>query len=92
MAAYGAEANSRPRMFRAAGLGSATLLHLLRSDNAAARRRASASGHRQHKLGKNPFQLGGSFVFAPGNRDLYAHVSKTFSDTASVAELLAVIP
>jgi hypothetical protein len=43
-------------------------------------------------LGKNPFQLGGSFVFAPGNRDLYAHVSKTFSDTASVAELLAVIP
>src|SRR5271157_6047119 len=73
-------------------LGSATLLHLLRSDNAAARKRASASGHRQHKLGKNPFQLGGSFVFAPGNRDLYAHVSKTFGDTASVAELLAVIP
>src|SRR5271157_2032154 len=73
-------------------LGSATLLHLLRSDNAAARKRASASGHRQHKLGKNPFQLGGSFVFAHGNRDLYAHVSKTFGDTASVAELLAVIP
>jgi hypothetical protein len=43
-------------------------------------------------LGKKPFQLGGSFVFAPGNRDLYAHVSKTFGDTASVAELLAVIP
>ena len=78
--------------YHAAGLGSATLLHLLRSDNAAARKRASASGHRQHKLGKNPFQLGGSFVFAPGNRDLYAHVSKTFGDTASVAELLAVIP
>jgi len=78
--------------YRAAGLGSATLLHLLRSDNAAARKRACATGHRQHKLGKNPFQLGGSFVFAPGNRDLYAHVSKTFGDTASVAELLAVIP
>jgi hypothetical protein len=43
-------------------------------------------------LGNNPFQLGGSFVFAPGNRDLYAHVSRTFGDTASVAELLAVIP
>jgi hypothetical protein len=78
--------------YRAAGLGSATLLHLLRSDNAVARKRARASGHRQHKLEKNPFQLGGSFVFAPGNRDLYAHVSKTFGDTASVAELLAVIP
>ena len=78
--------------YRAAGLLSATLLHLLRSDNAVARKRARANGHRQHKLGKNPFQLGGSFVFAPGDLDLYAHVSKTFGDTASVAELLAVIP
>ena len=77
--------------YRVAGLGSATLLHLLRSDNSAARKRARASGHRQQKLGKNPFQLGGSFVFAPGNRDLYAHVSKTFGDNASVAELLAAI-
>ena len=72
--------------YRAARLGSATLLHLLRTDNTVARKRARASGRRQHKLGKNPFQLGGSFVFAPGNRDLYAHVSKTFSDTASVAK------
>ncbi len=78
--------------YRAAGLGSATLLHLLRTENAVARKRARASGHRQHKLGNNPFQLGGSFVFAPGNRDLYAHVSKTFSDTSSVAELLGAIP
>ena len=78
--------------YRAAGLGSASLFHLVRNDNAIARRRARASGHRQHKLGRNPFQLGGSFVFAPGNRDLYAHVSKTFGDTASVAELLEAIP
>ncbi len=80
------------RAYRVAALGSATLLHLLRSDNAQARKRARAQGHRQHKLGKNPFQLGGSFVFAPGNRDLYAHVSKTFGDNASVEELLAAIP
>ncbi len=80
------------RAYRVAGLGSATLLHLLRSDNAAARKRARAQGHRQHKLGRNPFQLGGSFVFAPGNRDLYAHVSKTFGDNASMEELLAAIP
>ncbi len=78
--------------YRAAGLGVANLLHILRSDNAAARKHARAHGHRQHKLGKNPFQLGGSFVFAPGNRDLYAHVSKTFGDNASMAELLAAIP
>jgi hypothetical protein len=43
-------------------------------------------------LGKNPFQLGGTFVFAPGDRDLYAHVSKTFGDNASIAKLLEVIP
>jgi hypothetical protein len=80
------------RAYRAAGLGSASLLHLLRSDNAAARKRAKSRGHRQHKLGKNPFQLGGSFVFAPGNRDLFAHVSETFGDNANMAELLAAIP
>jgi hypothetical protein len=80
------------RAYQVAELGSANLLHLLRSDNAAARKRARANGYRQHKLGKNPFQLGGTFVFAPGNRDVYAHVSKTFGDNASVAELLGAIP
>jgi alkyl-hydroperoxide reductase/thiol specific antioxidant family protein len=77
--------------YRAAGLRSANLLHLLRGDNFRARRRASAAGHRQHKLGKNPFQLGGSFVFAPGNLDRYAHLSQTFGDNASPADLLAAL-
>ena len=79
------------RAYHVAELGSGSLLHLLRRDNADARKRARAAGHRQHKLGKNPFQLGGSFVFAPGNRDLFAHVSKTFGDNATIAELLATI-
>jgi hypothetical protein len=78
--------------YRAAGLGVGNLFHIFRSDNMAARKSARARGHRQHKLGNNPFQLGGSFVFSPGNRDLYAHVSKTFGDNASMAELLAAIP
>ena len=78
--------------YRAAGLKSANILHLLRSDNAAARKRAAAGGHRQHKLGTNPFQLGGSFVFGPGNVDRYAHISKTFGDNALVADLLATLP
>ncbi len=77
--------------YRAAGLRSANLLHLLRRDNFRARKRAQAAGHRQHKLGKNPFQLGGSFVFAPGDRDLYAHLSRTFGDNASPADLLAAL-
>ena len=78
--------------YNAAGLKSANLLHLLRSDNARARKRAQAGGFRQHKLGQNPFQLGGSFVLGPGNVDRYAHISKTFGDNASVEALLAALP
>jgi len=75
-----------------AELKSANLLHLLRRENAAARRRARASGHHQHKLGQNPFQLGGSFVFGPGNVDRFAHISQTFGDNATVLTLLEALP
>lgn len=77
--------------YRAAELKSANLLHLLRADNAKARSRARSGGHRQRRLGQNPFQLGGSFVFGPGNRDLYAHVSSTFGDNAPVEALLSAV-
>jgi len=77
--------------YRVAGLRKASLLHLLRRDNFAARKRAQAGGHRQHKLGKDPLQLGGIFVFAPGNVDRYAHVSETFGDNAPVERLLAAV-
>jgi hypothetical protein len=77
--------------YRAVDLRSANLLHLLRKDNAAARKRARAAGHRQHKLGPNPFQLGGSFVFGPGNVDHFAHVSETFGDNARPEKLLAAL-
>ena len=70
-------------------LGSANLLHMLRRDNFKGRNRAREAGHHQHKLGPNPFQLGGSFIFSPGNIDLFAHVSKTFGDNASPSRLLA---
>lgn len=77
------------RAYRAAGLRKASLLHVLRPENARARARAKAAGHRQRRLGKDPFQLGASFVFAPGNVDLYAHLSETFGDNAPVEDLLA---
>ena len=79
------------KAYRAAGLKSANLLHLLRSDNAKARTRAKSAGHRQHKLGQNPFQLGASFIFAPGNRDLFIHLSRTFGDNADHGTLLSVL-
>jgi hypothetical protein len=78
--------------YRTAGLRHGSLLHLLRSDNAIARRKALAAGHRQHRLGKNPFQLGGSFVFGPGDVDIFVHISETFGDNAPVSALLAVLP
>ena len=80
------------RAYRAVGLLRGSIFHIFRRDNSLARKRARATGHQQHKLGKNPFQLGGSFVFGPGNVDLYMHVSQTFGDNAPTADLLAAIP
>jgi hypothetical protein len=77
--------------YHAAGLGHANLLHLLRSENKTARDRARAAGYRQHKLGPDPFQLGGSFVFGPGDADRYIHISRTFGDNAPVEDLLAAL-
>jgi hypothetical protein len=77
--------------YRAAELRSASIRHLFRRDILAARRRARAAGHRQGRIGTHPFQLGGSFVFGPGNVDRYAHASQTFGDHAPVSALLAAI-
>jgi AhpC/TSA antioxidant enzyme len=77
--------------YKAAGLGSANLFHLFRRENVAARARAKAGGHRQHRLGKNPFQLGASFIFAPGNRDVFVHLSRTFGDNADPKVLLSAL-
>ena len=79
------------KAYKAAELKKANLLHLLRSDNAAARKRAKAGGFKQTKLGENPFQLGASFVFAPGNVDKFVHISETFGDNAAMADLLAAL-
>ena len=77
--------------YKLANLGKANLLHLLRSDNFASRNRAKAAGHHQHKLGRDPFQLGGTFIFGPGNVDRFAHLSKTFGDNASPEAILAAL-
>jgi hypothetical protein len=77
--------------YSVAGLRSAHLLHILRRDNFKSRNRARAAGHQQHQFGRNPFQLGGSFIFAPGNVDRFAHLSKTFGDNATPAILLTAL-
>lgn len=84
--------DERREAYNAAELKTASLAHILWKFNAWARKRAKAAGHRQHKTGKNPFQLGGSFVFARGGRLVFAHVSKTFGDNADPEALLAALP
>lgn len=84
--------DEKRQAYEAAELKSGNLFHLLRRDNAAARKRAREGGHQQHKLGKNPFQLGGSFVFGPGNVERLTHISETFGDNASPAALIAALP
>jgi hypothetical protein len=83
--------DDRRAAYRAARLGSASLMHVLRRDNTISRNRARAAGHQQHKLGRHPFQLGGSFVFGPGDIDRFAHSSQTFGDNASPEALLAAV-
>ena len=79
-------------------LKKANLFHLFRRDNAAARKRAKAAGHRQHRFDRDPFQLndplqlGGTFIFGPGNIDHFAHVSETFSDNAPLEQVIAALP
>ena len=77
--------------YKVANLKSANIFHLLRSDNFKSRDRARSAGHHQHKLGRNPFQLGGTFIFGPGNVDRFAHLSQTFGDNAAPATLLAAL-
>ena len=79
------------RAYRAVELKKGSLLHLLRRDNVMGRQRARTAGHRQHWLGKNPFQLGATFVFGPGNVDRFAHISQTFSDNATAEQILAAL-
>jgi hypothetical protein len=74
-----------------AGLGAATMGHLFKKENHDAWRRARAAGFRQRGLGKDPFQLGGTFVLGPGDVDLFAHASSTFSDNAPIESVLAVL-
>jgi hypothetical protein len=78
--------------YRAVELRKSTFFGLFTRENFAARARARAAGHRQHKLGKDPFQLGASFVFGPGNNDLFVHLSEYTGDNAPMSRLLAAIP
>ena len=77
--------------YRAVGLGVARPLDLLRPSLWLAILRSRRAGFRQGAVGKDPFQLGGAFAFGAGDRDLFAHVNRSFSDDAPMQELLAAV-
>lgn len=78
--------------YSAVELKHANLLHLIRKDNSRRRKEAKAAGFRQVGIGKDPFQLGATFVFGPGNVDRFVHFSETFSDNAPIEAVLAALP
>lgn len=74
--------------YKAAELLSGSLAQIFWRVNGRARKRARRRGYRQHRTGRNPFQLGGSFVFAPGGKLLFGHASRTFGDNDDPQQLL----
>jgi hypothetical protein len=52
---------------------------------------ALRSGFRQTKVAGDPWQAGGAFVLAPGNRVLYAQVSREIGDHADPGALLGAL-
>jgi hypothetical protein len=81
-----------PRLetYRAAGLRKNRLL-LFSKDTWAYARRAMKAGHRQTRTKGDPWQLGGVFVFAPGNRVLFEQRSATAGDHARVEDVAAAL-
>ena len=77
--------------YRAIELRKTSFFGLFRRENFSARARARAAGHRQHKLGKDPFQLGASLVFGPSNKDLFVHLSEYTGDNAPMENLLKAL-
>ena len=76
---------------QAAGLEKGKLWWALSPSNTIRRFQAMAAGHRYGKIGQDPTQLGGSFVLAPGDRDLFVHRAGGFEDNAPISALVDAV-
>jgi hypothetical protein len=54
--------------------------------------RALTSGHRQGSVQGDPWQQGGAFVFAPGDRVLFSQISREGGDHVDPQDLLEHVP
>lgn len=77
--------------YRALELNIANPLQLFSPQTFLAGARATFGGHRQHRPGAHPMQLGGSFIFGPGDRDIFVHVNRSFGDNPTPAKLLNML-
>lgn len=53
--------------------------------------RSVAKGHRQHKTGRRPMQLGATLVIGPGDELLYEDFENYAGDHADIDEVLLVL-
>jgi hypothetical protein len=53
--------------------------------------RSMAGGHRQHKTGRRPMQLGATLVIGPGDELLYEDFEDFAGDHADIDEVLAAL-
>ena len=54
--------------------------------------RSLAKGHRQHKTGRRPTQLGATLVIGPGDELLYEDYEDFAGDHADIDDVLAALP
>ncbi len=64
---------------------------LLRPTAVAAGFRSFRDGHRQHKTGRRPTQLGATLVIAPGDQLLYEDREEHAGDHAAIDDILAAL-
>lgn len=77
--------------YRQAELRRGRLWHLFRKSDRDNRARARAAGFSQKGIGTDPLQLGGTFVFGPGNADLLARPASSFGDALPFDEILQAV-
>ena len=73
------------------GTGSLGASTLLKPSAYVSGLRSLAGGHRQHKAGRRPTQLGATIVIGPGDELLYADFEEHAGDHADLDEVLAAV-
>ena len=71
--------------------GAKALAGVLSPNVLRAGKRARTAGHKQHKVGSRPLQLGATFVMAPGGKVLYEHLDKDFGDHAPLTDVMGAL-